>query len=155
MADDYAKATARPGYVTIGGTEYRPKKFGPRDIGDLEAWLKREVPDPRLMARDLCASLSDAVALEIWRELSQEAKDWPPKLTSAKGNQLLMLTHEGNAMLLWVSLRKYHADITLDKARTMAEDVTLDEIGEVLRAGFPEESFLPKDQASPTTTEMS
>jgi hypothetical protein len=149
MPDDYAKATARPGYVRIGETEYRPKKFGPRDVGDLEAYLKREFPDPRLMARELCAGLSDTVALKIWSDLSAEAADWPVTVASNRGNRALMLTFEGNAMLLWIALRRHHADVTLDKARQIAEEVTLEEIGAVLNAAFPAETFLPKDQTSP------
>ncbi len=153
MAEDYAKATARPGYVTLAGVEYRPKKFAPRDIGDLEAFLKREFPDPRLMARDLCQGLPDAVALKIWTDLNEEAKDWPVTILSAKGNHRLMFTYEGNAVLIWVALRKNHAEVTLEKARQIAEDVDTEEISELLRAGFPEDAFVPKGQAGPTPTE--
>lgn len=150
MSDDYARATGRPGYITIQGVEYRPKKFSPRDIGDLQAWLKQQVPDPRLMARELCAGLPDAVALAIWRDLSEQAKDWPPTVMSVEGNKLLMLTFDGNAMLVWVALRKYQADVTWEKAKTIAETIELDEISELIRLGFPEETFVPKDQASQT-----
>ena len=151
MSDDYAKATARPGYVVLDGVEYRNRKFNPRDIGDLEAYLKREFPDPRLMARELCRGLSDAVALQIWNDLSEEAKDWPVAAMSSRGSYQLMFTWEGNAHLTWVSLRKHHAEIDLAKAREITKDATTEEIAELVRACFPEDTFAPKDQTSLAT----
>lgn len=144
MSDDFAKATARPGFVTIADTEYRVSKFGPRDLGDLQAWLKAQIPDPRLMARELCAGLSDTVALEIWRELSEEAKLWPPSVASSQGNEMLMLTYEGNVQLLTVALRRHNPGLDSAKIRAIAETISIDEIANVLSAGFPEDAFVPK-----------
>ncbi len=144
MADDYAKATAAPRHITINGREYRVGKYGPRDIGDLEAWLKTQVPDPRLMARELCAGLPDAVALEVWRDLSAEAMNWPPTVESRQGNKLLMGTWEGQALLVWVSLRRHNADFSLDEARALTKND--DELAiEVTRLSYPEPTFDPKD----------
>jgi hypothetical protein len=151
MTDDYAKATAAPGYVRIGAVEYRARKFSPRDIGDCEAWLKQEFPDPRMKARELCAGMSDAVALVIWQELSEEATDWPVAAMSAKGSYHLMFTWEGNAYLAWAAFRRNQADITLDRAREITADATTEEIAALVRAVFPEETFLPKDPASTAT----
>jgi hypothetical protein len=127
----------------IGDREYRVGKFGPRDIGDFEAWLKKQVPDPRLMARDLCAGLPDAVAIEVWRDLSAEAVNWPPTVESRIGNKLLMGTHEGHALLVWVSLRRHNASFTIDQARELTRDN--DQIAlEVARLSYPEPTFDPK-----------
>ena len=152
MAEDYAKATAAPGHVTIGEVTYRASKFGPRDLGDLQAWLKSQVPDPRLMARQLCEGLPDAVALQIWTDLSEEAKDWPPSLTSEIGNNMLLFTHEGAAQVIWVCLRRYNAGVTLEKAREMAAIVSNEELASLLNAGFPEPTFSPKVLTETTTT---
>lgn len=152
MNEDYAIATAAPRQVMIQGSLYLVGKFRPRDLGDLGSWLKSQVPDPRLKARDICAGLSDAVALEAWKELSEEAKDWPPSVTSPAGNQLLLLTHEGNSQLLFVALRRHNKSVDMEAARRIAEDATIEEIIAVLNAGFPEDLFAPK---STTSTEMS
>ena len=148
MQEDYAKATGAPGYVTIQGVAYRVKKFNPRDLGDLQAWLKKQMPDPRLMARELCAGLPDAVALQIWKDLSEEAKDWPPTVMSWKGNFQLMFTWEGNAMVAWVALRKHQADVTYERALQITADATTEEIAELMRAAFPEDTFGPKVQVA-------
>lgn len=152
MNEDHARATAAPGYVIIGDVTYRSSKFGPRDLGDLQAWLKSQVPDPRSMARELCAGLSDAVALQIWTDLSEEAKDWPPSLTSDMGNNLLLFTHEGAAQVIWVCLRRFNASITLDEARKMALTVSNEELAALLNAGFPEPTFSPKVMTEPMMT---
>jgi hypothetical protein len=145
MSDDYAKATAAPGFIAISGRDYRVGKFGPRDVGDFEAWIKTQVPDPRLMARELCAGLPDAVALEVWRDLSAEAASWPPGVDSREGNKLLMQTWEGNALLVWVSLRRHNADFTLEQARQLTKnDDTL--AIQVSAIAYPEPSFDPKPQ---------
>jgi hypothetical protein len=148
-SEDYAKATAAPRYVTINGREYRVGKYGPRDIGDLEAWLKTQVPDPRLMARELCAGLPDAVALEVWRDLSAEAMNWPPDVTSRIGNKLLMNTWEGHARLVFASLSRHNADFTLDEARTLTKaDCEL--AIEISNLSWPEPTFDPKGQPAMT-----
>ena len=58
--DDYIKATAAPGWVTIGGKRYQAGRYGPRDRGDFNGFLRDRFPDPRLMARELCQGQSDA-----------------------------------------------------------------------------------------------
>lgn len=142
--DDYAKATAAGTPVTIQGKSYRAAKFGPKAIGDLNAWLKAQKPDPRLMAKDLLPGLSDAVAREIWRDLWDESKDWPLMLGHPEGAQLLATTSEGSAQVVWVSLRKYQPGIDLAAARAIADEMDPEEVGALIAAGFPEDSFDPK-----------
>jgi hypothetical protein len=149
VGEDYSKATASPRTIRIGDVDYRVAKWGPRDIGDLEAWLKSQVPDPRLMARQLCEGLSDAVALEVWRDLSMEATSWPPDITSRQGNKLLMNSHEGHTQLLWVALRRHNASFTLEQAREIAR-TNYEVAMQAAALAQPEEDFSPK---SPAATE--
>jgi hypothetical protein len=144
MNNDYAKDTAAGQPVTIGGKEYRAAKFGPRSLGDLTAWLKKQVPDPRLQIRELCEGLGDGVALQIWRDLQDAAQDWPPSLLTPEGNLLLTGSSEGAAQVIWVSLRKHQPYITLEKALEMALDIENEELFELIRLGFPEGTFVPK-----------
>lgn len=148
MIEDYAKATAAGMPVAIGGKEYRAAKFGPRSYGDLNAWLKRQKPDPRLMAKELCAGLDDAVAIQIWRDLQDEAQDWPLSLDHPEGNRLLTLTSEGAAQVVWVMLRKYQPYITLERAAEIAMDITTEELNELIRIGLPEPTHDPKAETS-------
>ena len=149
MNEDYAKATAAGVPVTIGGGEYRAAKFGPRSYGDLNAWLKKQKPVARMMATELsCRGLPDAVALQIWRDLQDEAQDWPLSLDHAEGNRLLTLTSEGAAQVVWVMLRKYQPHVTLEKAGEIAADITSEELNELIRLGLPEPTHDPKAETS-------
>lgn len=149
MAEDYAKATAAPAFIMIGDVRYRVGKIGPRDKGDLEAYIKSQVPDPRLLAKELCAGLPDAVAIEVWRDLSMEAANWPPDLASRVGNKILIETWEGNAQLLYVILRRHNANFTIDDARAFTKND--DELAEqAFFMSLPEPTFDPK--AQPATT---
>lgn len=145
MADDYAKATAAPGFIQIGEAQYRVGKISPRDKGDLESYIKSQSPDPRLMAKELCAGLTDAVAIEVWRDLSMEAANWPPGLESRIGNKVIMETWEGNAQLLWVVLRRHNGNFTIEDARRLTK-IDDEVAARALMLSIPENTFDPKSQ---------
>lgn len=143
MPEDYAKAVGAAMMLTINGREYQVSKFTPRDIGDIQAWLKSEIPDPRLEARKMLDGLPDAVAISIWRTMAEEAKNWPPTLGDERANQLLTTSTEGVARLIWVTLRK-HNGIDLEKARELANTIEIDEVNELVRLASPESADVPK-----------
>ncbi len=143
-AEDYARATDSTQTVEIDGKSWQVSKLTPRDIGDLQAFLKEQVPNPRLLARDLCAGMGDELAKHIWDSLNEEYRSWPPSLGTAEGNQLILHTFEGNARLLWVVLRRHNRHVDLDRARELAEAVDLDLINRVLAMALPEYASDPK-----------
>jgi len=155
MSEHYDRATGSPGHMDIQGKRYLVGRYTPRDFGDLNGWLKEQWPDPRLKARELCQGMSDAVALQIWNDLKEEAKDWPLSIENGRGEQLFYTTHEGAAMLLWVRLRRFNPSVTLEVAREMAKDITDEDLRELVRRGFPEETWLPKGEPLTTTTAIS
>ena len=152
MSDDYARATGAPLSIEIDGKEYRVSKFTPRDIGDIQSWLKSEIPDPRITARKMLEGLPDAVAIEIWKTMAEEAKSWPPALGDDRGNDLLIGTTEGAARLLWVTLRK-HNGIDLEKARKLTENVDLEQLTRLINLATPESADVPKRQTIPLEKE--
>lgn len=151
MSDDFARATGSPLYVTINGKEYRVSKFTPRDIGDIQAWFKSEVPDPRVEARKFIEGIPDAVAIEVWKTAVEEARNWPPTLGDERSNDLLVASSEGVARLLWVTLRR-HNGIDLPQARQLVDHLDIGDIAELIRLASPESADVPKaSTASPAT----
>ncbi len=146
MSDDYGKAVAAPSTITLNGVTYRVAKQGPRIFGELQQFLKSYVPDPRMKAKEIIRDLPDAVALEIWKEYSEEAKDWPPTLDSREGNLILTTTHEGAAMVVFLLLGKYTA-MTMEEARRIAADLESGQINELIGLSMPEIDFDPKGPA--------
>jgi hypothetical protein len=144
MSDDYSRATGAPGSLRLAGREFLVGKFSPRDIGDLQAWLKEQVPDPRARARELIQGMPESVALQIWKDLSEEARDWPPSFGSAKATSLLTTNGEGIARLLWVTLRRHNPGFNLEAARALADQVDFDDVNRVIALASPESATDPK-----------
>ena len=160
MADDFARATGAAGTYQIGDQTYLISKLSPRDIGDLQAYIKEVCPNPRAEALALIreGGLPEPIAMEVWKTAVEESRDWPPSMSDERGNQLITMTFEGNARLLWVLLRRYQPGVDLAKARQLAELITLDDLGALMALGAPESASDPKAENGPppttTTTAM-
>jgi uncharacterized Fe-S radical SAM superfamily protein PflX len=61
-----------------------------------------------------------------------------------QGNMLLTTTSEGAAQVVWVTLRQYQPDVTLQRAAEIARDITVEEVGMLIRAALPEPTHDPK-----------
>lgn len=153
MTEDFGRATAAPSTIELDGVTYRVAKLGPRIYGELQQFLKGFVPDPRLKAKEIIRELPDAVALKIWQDFQEEAKDWPPSLHSFEGNLILTTTVEGAAAVVWALLRKHAPGLTQAKAREIAEGLSMAEVNELIRLSMPEPTFDPKSPTPTTTTE--
>jgi hypothetical protein len=153
MSEDFGKAVGAPSRITLGGVDYVVAKQGPRIYGELQQFIKSFVPDPRVKAKEIIAGLPDAVALEIWREYSEEAKDWPLSLDSAAGNLILTTTQEGARQVVWSLLRRHNGSLTREKADEIADDLTMEQVSELIRLSMPEGAFDPKSPEPGTTTD--
>lgn len=138
--EDFAKVTAAPRTFTIEGRDYRAAKLSPRGIGDLQAYLKEVIPDPRMVARDLMHGLPEVVQLEVLRRSYEEAKDWPPAFGDPKTFHHF-LSIEGQARLLWVCFRKHNPGFTLDFARELSEryEMEIEELNRLMELVSPGE----------------
>lgn len=152
MSDDFAIATAAGRPVRIAGADYLIGQLTGCDLGDLQAYIKEQVPNPRLEAKELCRDLPDEVAKQIWIDLFEESKNWPPTVWSDEGNRILTQTREGAARVLWVLLRKHQPGFTIDHGRAMAKEIGFAQLNKLIDMGFPEDDVVPKSQA-PTPTE--
>jgi hypothetical protein len=145
--DDYARATGQPKTVTIRDVDYRVHKFRPRDLGEIEAWMKTRVANPREEARRYMEGLPDAVAKHVWDRALEASSDWPPTFENDAGQALLM-SEEGMAFIVWVCLRRGIAGFTLDQARDLAETLDVDDVLALTEAAKPGEVGDPKVPAA-------
>jgi hypothetical protein len=144
MGFDMSRAVGSPTPVMIGEAQYLVSKLTARDMGDMQEFVKSKCPDPRLMARELCAGLPDIVALEVWRSLAEEAKDWPPELGSYKARDILNFTSDGIAYQVWVFLRKHNKQVDREEARRIAETITDEDMTTLMVAANPAPKFTPQ-----------
>lgn len=151
MSEDYARSTAAPRQFQIEGKVYQVSKLTPRAIGDIQAFLKDAIPDPRKLIRPLMDGLPDVVQLEMWRGACEAAKSWPPEIGSEESIQAL-LSVEGQAKFLWVAFRRHTEGWTLEKARELSAryEMSSEEFGELMELMGPKELG---DPLAPTATE--
>lgn len=138
--EDFARATGASRTFTIEGKDYRAAKLSPRGIGDLQAYLKEVIPDPRRVARELMNGLPEAIQLDILHRAYEEAKDWPPAFGDPKTFHHF-LSIEGQARLLWVCFRKHNPGFTLDFARDLSEryEMEVEELNQLMELVSPGE----------------
>lgn len=147
MADRLHIITAAPRAVTLDGRDYRVSPFGPREYGELRRYLADTTPDPRTVARQHMEGLPEAVQIAIWDRALAESKNWPPKLEDPNAIQRVFLETDGQALLVYLALRKTTPGLSREAAAELAERLSDDELYEVWRLVTPEPPALPKEKA--------
>lgn len=117
--------------ILVNGKTYMVPKFTPSILGQINNWLKDLVPNPKDEARRRMEGLSDAVALAMWSDAVQEAKEWPPMLATADGNRLLM-QYNGMPVLIHALLSKANRDVTREESEQIVDAIGLDGVNHIL-----------------------
>lgn len=146
MSDDYALATGAPVTVTAAGRQWVVHTLRPRDFGEIEAWLKSVIPDPRIEAAKLLKAqdLPEAVAKHVYDRAVEEAREnWPPTLDSPAA-QIQLGTPEGEARILFQVLRRGQPALTLEQAGQLAEQFSPAELQAIFAAASPGDPGDPK-----------
>lgn len=128
---DLAIATGAERTVLVSGVTYRVPKLTPAILGRINAWLKDQVPNPKDRARERMAGLPDAVALAIWRDAVEEAKDWPPTFGTPKGDAYLM-QFDGVTRVLYELLKITTPGFDLAAAELMMNAIGLEGINRII-----------------------
>lgn len=113
----------RPSF-RLQGRNYEVGSLTPRAIGELRRFILSQIPDPRDRARQAMEGLPDAVAIAIWHEACDAARDRMPDLDSEAALEHLA-TPEGQALFLWIAFRERNAGFNLDAARALSKDYAL------------------------------
>lgn len=150
MTNDYAHATGAPRTISLDGVDYKVPRLRPRDLGAMQQFVKERVPNPKVEARRLMEGLPDAVAIHIWDQAVEEARDWPPPLGSPQATAILM-SAEGQAMFLHLLLSRTTADFTEEKARELAERISVGDMERLIDLSRPGEPGDPKAAGAGTT----
>lgn len=128
---DLAIVTGAERTVIVAGTTYRVPKFTPSILGRINAWLKDEIPNPKDRARERMQGLPDPVALAIWQDAVEEARDWPFTFGSPRGDRYLM-QFDGATRILYELLSVTTPGFTLDAARQMANQIGIEGLNHVI-----------------------
>jgi len=123
--------------VMINGTLYMVPKLTPSILGRINAWLKTVAPNPKDEAKERMQGLPDAVALEIWRDAVQEAKQWPPTFGSEWGTQLI-LNYDGATVVVYEVLSPANPSLTMEQARQIVNMIGLQGLDKIIELASPE-----------------
>lgn len=111
-----AEATAAPTVVKLAGKTYRVSPLRDKDFGEFEAWVQ----DQRIAV--VRRNLDGLEPEERQRQLDR-AYDSAARLTIASPESIaLMMSAEGAAKLLYLSLRREQPDITEEKVLELLTD---------------------------------
>lgn len=139
---DIALLTGAPRAITLDGAEYKVSPLRPRDLGELQAWIKDRVPHPIDALKPHLDGLDPAERQALLKEAYKEARDWPPSIGSDKGAGLLAT--EGRGKVLEVVLRRHQPGITPAEAEALAERITGAEFVAAMNLAFGREGEAPK-----------
>jgi hypothetical protein len=157
MTDNFARSTAAPRKVTLGGVPVYAGKLTPNGWGVLQAFFMDALQSPLEQAREAIHGLPDNEAAKVWVEaLSAFNHDWPPALESSIGSDLLS-SPEGKATLVYVACRGHNRRMTRERAAELADGATPEEMGRLIALMMPGElgdlraPDAPDDQGLPYT----
>lgn len=140
--------TAAPHPVTLGGKEYRMSPLTDGDFEELNNWLRSGVIQ---MARK---SLTPGMTTEEREETLAVAMREARKVSYLSDTgRAAMTTVEGTAYLMWLGLRRNHADLTPEQVReALFNDgdsiLTMLKVWEEINLGESSSGLLAKVQRS-------
>lgn len=149
MSDDLVAVMNPERIFTFQGRDYRTRKFGPREVAQLHAWMRDKSPDPRLQAtryiKELPEWSSASLQQSIWDEAVERAKQWPPTLATTEGT-LLILSEEGQAEFVYIALHRTIPGFSRDDAARMVEQFDMNDFERLQQIVSPGEPGDPKSQ---------
>lgn len=110
---DAQTASGAGAKVTLGGRELTLHPLTVGDLGDLQAWVHTQLPDPIKVAKELAEGLPAEVAKELALNAYEDVRSGARRLGSPEAVQLLN-TLQGWRELLFLHGRKGQPSMTRD-----------------------------------------
>ena len=101
------------------GTEFRVAVMTPKDLGELQNWLRDHVPHPLEAVKPHLAGLPEAAQLRLLDRAYDDAKNWPPAVDDEAAWKYF-LTEPGRTFYLFVVLRRATPNMTLERAEALS-----------------------------------
>jgi hypothetical protein len=137
---DLDQWTNRPVDVEIDGKTYQVAELPIEELAYLQEWIRKNVPDPIKAVAPYLGSLRPEDRAVVLDQARQDAARWPPKVGSTRAAEVLLGTEEGQAELLWRTMRVHRPDLTREETTRMyrqwlrdasADEAIRDRVGEI------------------------
>ena len=151
--------------VVLGGLPYRVGPLALKEWGEIQAWIKANVPGPVAVAlQQLGAARAAGVTVDpgdrasLLREANVQARAWPPRVGTREWWGALD-SRAADAAFLKVALARHQPTITAEQCAALAESIGDEALARVARVAFGmtaaadgAESPGPKAQGPPKAT---
>lgn len=135
---DAATMTGAPNEIELGGRTFKLSPLTVADLGELQAWVLAQLPDPIAVARQLAEGQPAEIAKEILLSAYEDTRNGARRLGSAEANAALK-SLAGFRELLYLHGRKHHPEMTREAWEALLTAALRDEIT-VLSARLAEEN---------------
>lgn len=115
---DLARLTNQPTKIDIGNRKYGFSELPLSALGELQQWIKDNVPRPLDAIKGRLAGFTESERSELLRQAREEDKAWPPQIGSAAAAGVILSSQEGQLQALWVALKVHQPTTTLEEAKT-------------------------------------
>lgn len=143
--------TAAPRRMKLAGIEFTVAPLELREWGELQAWFKDNVPSPLASVAKGVELLPDAERKEILSGAMERQLRWPPRVATEEWFNAISAATGGDAMFLWVVLRKHHPEITIEQANRLSERASAEEslavIFQAIGIATPPKATAPSEPA--------
>lgn len=137
--ENFARATAAPRRLELGGETVWVHKLTPRALGVIQAFFIECLENPYEAACDAIANLPEEEARARWTKTVSDAREsWPPGFHSEIGLNLLSSPH-GRGVLVWAVGRKHTHGLTRERAEAIGEAMSADEFFTLFNSLVPGE----------------
>lgn len=150
MSDALSAITAPSHLVTIGGTPYRVSPLSYNLLGELEAWINRQLPDPIAMAKKMAEGLPDKQAEAVIMEGFRMAMLGPVRIQSPEAARVIE-SPAGGSYVLWLSLRTHQPNLMLADMERLVDSLSPADFAALQKLIFDEDQA-PKSPAATGTT---
>lgn len=131
---DLDQLTDQPTPVRIGGKEYLFSELPLESLGELQKWLRTNVPNPLVAVRQHLDGFDAEQQAALLDQARRDALHWPPKVGTARGAAALLGDEPGQVEVLWVALRVHQPTCTRDQAARLYKQLKREALSEQRRA---------------------
>ncbi len=114
---DLAQLTGQPTAVDIAGRRLYLSEYTLDQLGQLQGWIKANVPHPLDAIRGHLDGLTPPERESLLEKARVDARSWPPAPGTQAGSEALFGNPAGMAYALVVALRTHHPEATERDAR--------------------------------------
>lgn len=130
--NDIATLTAQPQILRVDGKEYKVHPLTFADLGELQAWVDSQFPDPfEVVSKAMNSGKFNYAQQQFMMQQAMEKATRPRHLLGTMEADELLLSVEGTKKILVVSIRKGDPSFTEKDADELFEKLTQADIAKL------------------------